>query len=223
LNGAHDLSILSKESYPQLIRDIKVDTDHCQKECVECETACPLKLIKISKIGFDGQPIENVGTLSPTAKSRVQVNLDIQKNYCPTCKVCEFKCAPGAIKVTKAFEGIIGINQEKCLEGCKDCLDVCPIPGALVLGEDKKVHVNEEFCTYCGACKNVCPVDEALVVKRTKIRHASIHSGTWNKALERLTSPIDAVKELKTQADENRRKVVGKRFAAYEIGKEATY
>ena len=103
-----------------------------------------------------------------------------------------------------------------------ECLDVCPIPDALVLGVDKKVHVNEEFCTYCGACKNVCPVDEALVVKRTKIHHTTIHSGTWNKALERLTSPGDAAKELKIQADENRRKAVSKRFVAYEIGKEAT-
>ena len=88
-----------------------------------------------------------------------------------------------------------------------------------MLGEDKKVHVNELFCTYCGACKNVCPVDEALLVKRTKVHHTPIHSGTWNKALERLTSPTDAAKELKTQADENRRKAVTKRFVL-EIGKE---
>src|SRR5208337_2590899 len=204
LNGAHDLSILAKESYPQLVRDIKVDTSQCQKECVECETACPLSLIKISKIGYDGKPIENVEALSPSQKKRVQVNLDIQKDYCPTCRVCEFKCSPGAIKVKKAFEGIIAINQEKCPQGCQDCLDVCPIPGALTLGEDKKVHVNELFCTYCGACKNVCPVDEALTVKRTTIHHTPIHSGAWNKALERLTSPVDAAKEYRTVAGENR-------------------
>lgn len=219
LNGTHDLSILAKESYPQLVRDIKVDTRQCQKGCVECETACPLSLIKISKIGYDGKPVENIEALSPTQKKRVQVNLDIQKDYCPTCRVCEFKCSPGTLKVKKAFEGIIAINQEKCPEGCTDCLDVCPITGALTLGEDKKVHVNELYCTYCGACKNVCPVDEALTVKRTKIHHTPIRSGTWNKALERLTSPHDAVKELKTQADENRRKVVSKRFVLEETVK----
>jgi ferredoxin len=90
-----------------------------------------------------------------------------------------------------------------------------------MLGEDKKVHVNELFCTYCGACKNVCLVDDALMVKRTKIHHTPIHSGTWNKALARITSPIDAVKELKTQADQNRRQAVTKRFIAKEIAKEA--
>jgi 4Fe-4S ferredoxin len=219
LNGAHDLSILAKESYPQLVRDIKVDTRQCQKECTECETACPLSLIKISKIGYDGKPIENLEALSPSQKKRVQVNLDIQKDYCPTCRVCEFKCSPGALRVKKAFEGVIAINREKCPEGCQDCLDVCPIPGALTLGEDKKVHVNELFCTYCGACKNVCPVDEALTLKRTTIHHTPIHSGSWNKALERLTSPVDAAKEYRTVAGENRRKVVAKRFVLEETVK----
>jgi 4Fe-4S ferredoxin len=213
LNGAHDLSVLEKESYPQLVRDIKVDTSQCQKACVECETACPLSLIKISKIGYDGKPVKNFEALSPSEKKRVQLTLDIQENYCPTCRVCEFKCSPGAIKVKKAFEGIIAINQEKCPEGCQDCLDVCPIPGALTLGEDKKVHVNELFCTYCGACRNVCPVDGALTVKRTTIHHTPIHSGTWNKALERLTSPTDAAKELRTVAGENRHNAVSKRFS----------
>jgi NAD-dependent dihydropyrimidine dehydrogenase PreA subunit len=219
LNSAHDLSILAKESFPQLVRDIKVDTSQCQKECIECETACPLSLIKISKIGYDGKPIENFEALSPSEKKRVQVNLEIQKDYCPTCRVCEFKCSPGTIKVKKAFEGIIAINREKCPEGCQDCLDVCPIPGALAIGEDKKVHVNELFCTYCGGCKNVCPVDEALTVKRTTIHHTPIHSGTWNKALERLTSPTDAAKEFRTVAAENRHNAVSKRFVLEETAK----
>ena len=222
LNGAHNLSILSKESYPQLVRNIRVDSTKCDKECNECETSCPQSLIKISRVGFDGNPVENVAALSPTAKQRVQVNLDIQKDNCSTCRVCEFKCPKCAIEVAKAFEGQISINQTKCPEKCTDCLDVCPIPGALVLGEDKKVHVNELYCTYCGACKNVCPVDEALVVQRSKVHHTPIRSGTWNKALERLTSPTDAVKELKTQADINRRNAVNKRFALCEIAKEAT-
>jgi 4Fe-4S ferredoxin len=218
-NGGHDLPLLAKESYPQLVRDIQVDTRQCQKECVECETACPLSLIKVSKIGFDSKPVENIEALSPSQKKRVQVNLDIQKDYCPTCRVCEFKCSPGALKVKKFIEGKIAINQEKCPEGCTDCLDVCPITGALTLGEDKKVHVNKSYCTYCGACKVVCPVDEALTVRRTKIHHTPIHSGTWNKSLERLTSTVDAVKELKTQADENRRKLVSKRFVLEETVK----
>jgi 4Fe-4S ferredoxin len=216
LNGSNALSILDKESYPKLVRDIQVDTRQCPKECNECETVCPLSLIKVSRCTFDGQPIENVEALPPNQRKHVQINLDIQKDYCPTCRVCELKCSPGVLRVKKTFEGIATINQAKCPEGCTDCLDVCPIPGALVLGEDKKVYVNETFCTYCGACKNVCPVPEALTIKRTAVHHTPIHSGTWNKTLERLTSPVDAAKEFRSQADENRRKAVAKRFVLEE-------
>jgi 4Fe-4S ferredoxin len=214
LNDAHNLPILEKDSYPQLIKDIAVDTHKCDKECVECETACPLKLIKISKVGFDGNPVQDVSALTVNEKKRVQLTVDIQKDYCPTCRACEAKCKPGAIRVKKAFEGTIAINQQKCPEGCTDCLDVCPIPDALTLGEDKKIHVNESLCTYCGACKNVCPTEDALCVKRTKVNHTPVHSGTWNKALERITSPADAAKELKAQAAQNRRKVVERRFVS---------
>jgi 4Fe-4S ferredoxin len=184
---------------------------------VECEGACPLSLIKVSRTGFDGKPVEDVASLSPSQRKRVQLNLAIQKEYCPTCRVCEYKCAPGVIKVRKFMEGKTAINQAKCPEGCKDCLDVCPIKGALYLSEeDKKVHVNELFCDYCGACKAVCPVDEALTVKRTKILHTPVHSGTWNKALEKLTSPVDAVKELKAKGSQKAREAVGKRFIVEE-------
>lgn len=212
LNGSHDLLLLAKDSYPRLIRNIKVDTSQCPKDCVECEDACPMSLIKISRVGFDGKPVENIQAMTPNEKKRVQLALDIQKDYCPTCRVCEFKCAPGVLKVKKAFEGIIAINKEKCPEGCKECLDVCPIPGALVLGDDKKVYAKDVFCTFCGACKNICPVPEALMVKRETVQHTPIHSGTWNKALERLTSTADAAKELRSIACDSRHKAILKRF-----------
>jgi len=216
LNGGHDLTVLQKESYPELIRDIKVDTKQCPKDCAECEV-CPLGLIKITRLGFDGKPVENLADLTPSQRKRVQLNLAIQKEYCPTCRVCEFKCAPGVIKVRKLMEGKIAIDQAKCPEGCRDCLDVCPITGALYQSEsDKKVYVNELFCDYCGACKAVCPVDEALTLKRTKILHTPVHSGTWNKSLQRLTSPIEAAKELKATGSRKAREQVGRRFITEE-------
>jgi 4Fe-4S ferredoxin len=213
LNGEHALSVLEKESFPELIRDIKVDTRQCPKDCVECEDACPLSLIKVTRLTYDGKPVENLESLTPSQRKHVQVNLAIQKEYCPTCRVCEFKCAPGVIKVRKFMEGKIAINQAKCPEGCTDCLDVCPITGALYLSDkDKKVYVNELFCDYCGACKVVCPVDEALMLKRTKIFHSPVRSGAWNKALEKLTSPVEMAKELKAKGSQKAREAVCKRF-----------
>ncbi len=213
LNGEHAVSVLDKESYPEMIRDIKVDTRQCPKDCVECEDACPLSLIKITRIGYDGKPVEDVDSLPSSERKRMQINLDIQKEYCPTCRVCEFKCAPGVIRVRKFMEGKIAINQKKCPEGCTDCFDVCPITGALYLSDkDNKVYVNELFCDYCGACKVVCPVDDALTLKRTKILHTPVRSGAWNKALEKLTSPVDAVKELKARGSQKAKEIVCRRF-----------
>ena len=216
LNGEHAPSVVEKESFPELIRDIKVDARQCPKECDECEEVCPLGLIKVSRLTFDGKPVENIEALSPSQKNHVKVDLAIQKEYCPTCRVCEMKCAPGAIKVRKFMEGKLAIDQAKCPEGCTDCLEVCPITGALALGEDKKIHVNEVFCDYCGACKVVCPVDDALTLTRTKILHTPVHSGTWNKALARLTSPDASVQELKAIAAKKRRDSVAKRFVLEE-------
>jgi len=219
LNGSHELSILAKESYPQLTRDIAVDTRKCDKECTACETACPLNLIRISKVGFDGKPVQDVSKLSPTGKRRVQVTVDIAKDYCPTCRACEYKCGPGAITVKKAYEGKISIKQQKCPEGCHDCVDVCPITGTLTVGADGKVHVYDQTCTYCGACINVCPQPMALKLERTKILHSQVHSGAWNKTLERITSPDDAAKEFTAQAAQIRRKIVDKRFIIEEMKK----
>jgi MinD superfamily P-loop ATPase len=116
----------------------------------------------------------------------------------------------------KTFEGKIAIDQAKCPEGCKDCVDVCPITGTLTV-VNGKVQLNEATCTYCGACKVVCPVEEALALKRTKVLHTPIHSGTWNKALERIASTTDVAKELKAKGGMNARKLVSKRFVSEEV------
>ncbi|MGE5638242.1 MAG: 4Fe-4S dicluster domain-containing protein [Chloroflexota bacterium] len=216
LNNEHAPSVIAKESYPQLIRDIEVNTRSCPKECTECEAVCPLGLIKVSKTTFDGKPVQDLATLTPSERKHVQVNLAIEKEYCPTCRVCEFKCTPGTIKVHKTFEGKLSIDQSKCSEGCKDCIDVCPITGTLTLDGNNKVQVNEAFCNYCGACKAVCPVPEALTLTRTKISHTPVHSGTWNKALERLTSPNASAQELKAIAAKKRKDLVAKRFVLEE-------
>jgi 4Fe-4S ferredoxin len=220
LNGAHDLAVVEKESFPQLIREISVDTRKCDKACTECENVCPLKLIKISKVGFDGQPVTDVDALSPTGRRRVQVKVDIAKQYCPTCRMCEYKCTPGAIAVKKAIEGKIKINTHKCPKGCHDCVDVCPITGTLQLGEHGKVAVNEQTCTFCGACKVVCPAENALTLDRTKILHTEVRSGAWNKALERITSPENAAKEYTAEAAKIRHQIIEKRFIVEEMKKK---
>ncbi|MFP3985301.1 MAG: 4Fe-4S dicluster domain-containing protein [Candidatus Bathyarchaeia archaeon] len=179
IDGKNIASVVEKESFPQLIREISVDTTKCPMDCKECEEACPLELINATSI-------------------KDKVTVDIEKGQCPCCRVCEVKCPEGAIRIRKIFTGKLKINQEKCPHNCQDCLDVCPITGALYLSEkDGKVHVNELFCTYCGVCKIVCPEEGTLELLRSTIHHTPVRSGAWNKALEKLASTTEMAKELR--------------------------
>ncbi|MEM4704160.1 MAG: 4Fe-4S dicluster domain-containing protein [Candidatus Bathyarchaeia archaeon] len=200
LNGQHTLAVIEKESFPQPVRDIQVNPSKFPADFVGYKDVCPLNLIKITQLQAEGA--KETGTV-----------IEIEKEKCPCCRVCEFKFPEGAIRVRKFMQGKIVIKPEKCPEGCTDCLDVCPIKGALYLSDkDKKVHVDETFCVYCGACKIVCPVNDALEVKRTWINHTAVRSGAWNKAMERLTSPLEISKELKTKGSRKARESVSRRL-----------
>jgi 4Fe-4S ferredoxin len=196
IDGKNIASVVEKESFPQLVREITVDTTKCPMDCTECEDACPLKLIKVTSI-----PDSNT------------VKVNITEAKCPCCRICEVKCPEGAIRVRQIFTGRLRINQEKCPQSCRDCLDVCPITGALYVSEkDGKVHVNEVFCTYCGACRIVCPEAGALELSRSTIHHTPVRSGAWNKALEKLTSTSEMAKELRGKGRKLTVEAVKKRF-----------
>jgi 4Fe-4S ferredoxin len=213
VDGKHMLSVVEKESFPSLTRDIQVDTKRFPTDRTKTKDICPLKLIDVSYSTSDGKPIENPNTLAEPERSWFKTIVNIDKEHCPCCTVCETKLPKGAIHVRKFLSGKITVNQAKCPDGCTICLDVCPITGALYLGNnDKKVHTNEAFCVYCGACKIVCPVDAALELKRTRINHSPVRSGAWNKALERLTSSTDMTKELKTKGSQKARESVKRRM-----------
>ncbi len=194
LNDQHALQVIEKQSFPELIRDIQVNTEKWPSG-TRCENPCPLNLIKTSWTTSE------------------KISLDVEKEYCPCCKVCESRLPEGVIRVRKFMYGKISVNSQKCPENCRDCVDVCPITGTLYISDDdRKVHVNEAFCVYCGACKLVCPVDEALELKRTAISHEPLHSGAWNKVLERLASPVEVTKELKAKGSKKARESVEKRL-----------
>lgn len=181
VTGKGSLSIIEKNSFPQIIRDIAADEVRISPEMTRIPDVCPLNLIHFS------------------TKQEEKPLLTIEKDYCPCCGICETKL-PEAIHVRKFMNGKIIIDSTKCPSGCKDCVDVCPITGTLYVSNgDGKVHANESSCVYCGACKVVCPKEDAIRLGRTGILHTAIRSGTWNKALERLTSSVEMSKELKTK------------------------
>jgi len=213
-NGEPMNPVVKTESFPKLLREIEVDATKCDVGCVECEEACPLNLIKVTVRTPQGEEVKDLESIkSRSDKDELTVTVDIKKELCPCCRLCEVKCPDEAIRVRKMFYGVIKINREMCPGGCRDCLDVCPITGALYLSGDEKVYANELYCVYCGVCKLVCPVEGALELQRTSIRHTLVHSGAWNKALEKLTSTKEMTKELRAKGLTKARESVDKRLA----------
>jgi 4Fe-4S ferredoxin len=212
IDGQRMLSVVDKKSFPTLTRHIQANPKAFAHNRNQAEEACPLKLIKVTYATTDGKTVENPQSLAEPERSWVKANVSIDKEHCPCCTVCETKLPSGAIEVRKFLSGKIRIDQTKCPPNCTDCLETCPITGALYLSNaDNKVYTNEAFCVYCGACKTVCPVADALELKRTHINHTPVRSGAWNKALERLTSATDLTKELKTRSSSRARDSVMRR------------
>ncbi|MEM1606895.1 MAG: 4Fe-4S binding protein [Candidatus Bathyarchaeia archaeon] len=183
VNDEEWIPVLRSESFPKILHEVKVDREKCPPGCRICEEECPLHLINV-KFSSDGKVSE--------------VNVDVE--HCPGCRICEVKCPYNAIYARKILTGFIKINDELCPEGCRECINACPIPSVLSLTDSGKVAVNDLFCVYCGACRNACPVEGAIEVRRISIHHAPVKSGAWNKALERLTSTEDMVKELRSKS-----------------------
>ena len=187
VDGKDEAPAVIREAFPELIRDISVDSEKCEPGCRKCEEACPLDIVKV---------YESEGGTS----------VDIKKEFCAGCRICWDACPAGAINVTKFIEGTASIDSGACPDGCRRCLDVCPVD-ALALDGKGNVEVREMFCIYCGACQQVCPAPGALTVERAAIRHTPIKSGAWNKGLERMTSAEGLMRELAAER-------AGKKFDA---------
>jgi 4Fe-4S ferredoxin len=214
VDGRTFTPVVETESFPQLIRDIEFNNEKCEVSCVlsmaTCMKQCPLDLIKVTTRNPFSH--KNMDIQSGPNREISKIIMNIDKDHCPGCQICAVRCPYGALRVNKTFQGTIKINHDKCPKGCRDCLDVCPIPGALYLSEDNKVHVNEVYCIYCGVCKNICPEEGALKLQRTLIRHTPVRSGAWNKALEKLTSTEEMSKELRAKSSAKTRESVGRRL-----------
>jgi 4Fe-4S ferredoxin len=195
INGKKFIPVQDKECFPNLIRDIIVNEKKCPSNCIKCEKVCPFELIKVEK-----------------SNDEKSVKVNIKKENCPACRICEIECPEGIIKLHRIFSGIIKIDKNECPKHCHNCVDVCPIPQVLTLDDDNKVRVNDLFCIFCGTCQIVCPSEKALTLKRTRINVSNIRSGTWNKTLEKLTSTKSVSKELNKKTSLKVRETLIKRF-----------
>ena len=191
-NGINELPAVSKEAFPSLVRDIKVNSEKCKPGCKKCEDMCPLGIITVNIVNKDSQEIK------------------IEKELCAGCQICWMECPEDAIEVTKFIEGSIQINNEGCADGCRQCLDACPVNAIAFDESDGKVYAKDINCIYCGACLQVCPNKDALQIERTAIRHTPVKSGAWTKGLEKLTSGSGVKRELGAENTDKARKAVEK-------------
>ena len=177
---------VDRKAIPPLTKSIDVMQELCKSNCeFKCEKSCPRNAIKVS-IKNDGQ-IQEI------------INVQVDKDLCTYCKVCEYTCPYKAIIVQKPFEGSVRIEKEKCLKNCQVCIDICPSE-AITL-KDGMIEVFREFCVYCKACQRVCPKG-AIHVEIDRVSNVDIKSATWIKLLEKLASYRVVTKELVAKSRE---------------------
>jgi NAD-dependent dihydropyrimidine dehydrogenase PreA subunit len=70
----------------------------------------------------------------------------------------------GRAQTAVRFDVPVIVNEQRCITGCRVCIDSCPVDCLAVNPETGKAHMRFDECWYCLACETDCPKD-AIVVK----------------------------------------------------------
>jgi len=182
VNDEKTAMFVKNEAIPQMIKTIEVAHEMCKPDCgIQCEKSCPREAIKVA-VQRQNDQIQKI------------VSVQVDKDLCFYCKVCEYACPYEAINANKFLEGSVIIETEKCPKNCQVCVDICPSK-AITTSEKGKVKLSQEICVYCKACQNVCPAG-AIKVTVQRVSHAPITSAFWTTLLEKFASYQTAAKEL---------------------------
>jgi len=195
INGQPEIPVIKGEAFPMLIRVNKVNEE-------ACEATTDISYIENCPVGAISADIERDAQGQVVAVKNVQVDKDL----CVNCTRCMEEGPEGAFTVTKPYKGRVFLDTSLCPEGCQACVDACPTNAITYDGQ--KVAVDKRFCLFCGACERVCPVEGAIRIVRTGFVHTPIESGAWAKALEKLVSFREVVREYDVKAQQKRRKAV---------------
>ncbi len=127
--------------------------------CGKCVEACPAEAI----FSLDASWGQAQGTPA----------IDARKQPCVLCEgfQCTQVCPSGALQplysVAEIKMGAALVDEGRCVtyqgQACKACVDVCPVPGALVVGAGQHPKVDEHTCVGCGLCVRACPTDPASI------------------------------------------------------------
>lgn len=177
------------------INDIVLSLD--KKRCIRCDLC--LKVCPKEAITFIRQKDRSVA-------------IDIDKDKCVLCGICVPFCPSNALtllvdgkprlilddgKGLPRFPDKIEVNIEKCPEGCKDCVPVCPVKVIKTM-KPKGVQIDRERCLRCPWCLESCKYDA--------IKINELLSGNVMIDLEKCPRDCDlCVKTCPTKAIEMRK------------------
>jgi NAD-dependent dihydropyrimidine dehydrogenase PreA subunit len=70
----------------------------------------------------------------------------------------------GNARTVREYDVPVVVDLEKCITGCRICIDSCPVDCLAVDPTTTKAHMRHDECWYCLACEIDCPKD-AITVK----------------------------------------------------------
>ncbi len=157
------------EGFLEVIRELyakrhvlRIDYGKCYG-CEICLRACPKEAVSI---------VEKNG--------RRVADVDLDK--CNFCGACALLCPFGAVSVEVDGEAripvlesgsfpklvrLVEVDIERCPEGCRDCVDACPL-GLITVeeaGGRPFVKIDIDACPCCRRCVPGCPYDAIRVEK----------------------------------------------------------
>jgi 4Fe-4S ferredoxin len=195
INDKAEVPVIEAEAFPLLMRTMVVDQEACRASTdISYVDNCPVGAIQAD--------VERDAEGTVTAVNEVAVD----EATCINCTRCMEEGPAGAFTVTKPYKGRTALDVTLCPAGCQACADVCPTNA--ITYDGARVHLDERFCLYCGACEKVCPAPGAVRITRTGFVHEPVESGAWARALEKLVSFREVVREYDIKSQQRRRKLV---------------
>lgn len=67
-------------------------------------------------------------------------------------------------QTVRYFDVPVIVDPNKCVPGCKVCVDSCPVDCLAINPATNQSHMKFDECWYCLACEVDCPTD-AITVK----------------------------------------------------------
>jgi len=127
--------------------------------CGKCVEACP------------AEAIYPLGPAWGTAQGTPAI--DPRKSPCVLCTgfQCTQVCPSGALQplcsVPEIKMGTARVDPELCLTyqhiPCHDCVDACPVPGAIARDADLHPRIDPHVCVGCGLCVRPCPTERTAI------------------------------------------------------------